>query len=89
MENNLMDFEKQKPITDEFRKNWDRVWATSKSCDGLPVEAVEMDQDRRYGTRLYRNGCPMLEETVTIQSEKPEKEERDAVVHSKHSIESI
>ena len=45
-----MDSEKQKPITDEYRKNWERIY---------------LQQEARKTERIFgviKNGCPILSE---------------------------
>jgi hypothetical protein len=61
-----MDFEQQKPITDEFRKGWERIyvqqevrkvpkdWPRDSSGNFLGIGTAPND-----GT-LYRGGCPIL-----------------------------
>ena len=48
----LMEFEQQKPITDEYRKNWERIY--------LQQEARKEKRIARADT--YFNGCPILSE---------------------------
>lgn len=56
-----MEFEQQKPITDEYRKNWDRIFGYGKSfvlcADG--TYAVSMNA---MHIESYSNGCPILSE---------------------------
>jgi len=47
-----MEFEQQKPITDEYRKNWERIY--------LQQEARKEKRIARADT--YFNGCPILSE---------------------------
>ena len=47
-----MDFEQQKPITDEFRKGWERIYVQQEVRKEKSVDSA--------GT--YKNGCPILSE---------------------------
>ena len=47
-----MDFEKQKPVTDEFRKGWKRIYSQQEARKEKSVDSA--------GT--YKNGCPILSE---------------------------
>jgi hypothetical protein len=47
-----MDFEQQKPITDDFRKGWERIYA--------PQEARKAKRSSIPDT--CPNGCPILSE---------------------------
>ena len=53
-----MDFEQQKPITDEYRAEWDRVFGY-----GRPIVHLS---DGRFAVSMnaitYPNGCPILSE---------------------------
>lgn len=58
-----MEFEQQKPITDEYRKGWERIYAQQEERKAMipytihgriapcPSQAVQ-----------YSNGCPILSE---------------------------
>jgi hypothetical protein len=45
----IMEFEKQKPINDEFRKNWERIYR-------------QQEERKSSDTHEYKNGCPILNE---------------------------
>ena len=48
----LMEFEQQKPITDEYRKGWERIYAQQ--------EARKAECSASVNT--YSSGCPILSE---------------------------
>jgi hypothetical protein len=55
-----MDFERQKPVTNEYRDGWDRIfgsllrmWSEMPGCEIVNVPA---------SNPTYPNGCPILEE---------------------------
>lgn len=51
-----MEFERQKPVSDEYRENWDRIFITGS---GTNIGAFRVDS----GTiQSYPNGCPILSE---------------------------
>ena len=43
-----MDAEHQKPVSEEFRRNWERIY--------------RQQEDRKEKSHTYQNGCPVLEE---------------------------
>ena len=50
-----MDFEQQKPITDEFRKGWERIYAQQEARKSQVLQfCTHMDPE------VYPNGCPIL-----------------------------
>ena len=64
-----MDSEKQKPITDEYRKNWERIYLQQEARKEMmtPVYLVSPEYESlRKATNTtepsYRNGCPILSE---------------------------
>ncbi len=52
-----MDFEKQKPVTDEYRENWERLFKKPVPLGQWPNHFTA------GGMRVYPNGCPILSET--------------------------
>ena len=54
-----MDFERQKPVSDEYRENWERVYATYDH--GRTWYNSNKDIQAGLG-RTYPNGCPILSE---------------------------
>jgi hypothetical protein len=71
-----MEFEKQKPITDDYRKGWERIYShwpvavcvQEKDCSCLvgTMHHSSCPADKRIrdvmADRSYRNGCPILSE---------------------------
>ena len=57
-----MDFEKQKPVTDEYRENWDRLYATFDH--GIAWHPVSANTMLGIDRSQYPNGCPILSETL-------------------------
>jgi hypothetical protein len=51
-----MEFEQQKPITDEYRENWQRIF---EMCDRPPIVG---NAGLSEFTATYPNGCPILSE---------------------------
>lgn len=47
-----MDFEQQKPITDEYRRGWERIYAQQEVRKAKRIASVD----------TYSNGCPILSE---------------------------
>lgn len=47
-----MEFEHQKPVTAQYRENWERIYAQQK----------ERKEKRSNCPDIYPNGCPILEE---------------------------
>ena len=56
-----MDFEQQKPITDEFRKGWERIYV-QQEVRKFVLNVYNCANDKSYpaGTLEYSNGCPIL-----------------------------
>ena len=51
-----MDFERQKPVTDEYRENWTRIY-------GFPIFFGPDIRLRNISIpETYLNGCPILTE---------------------------
>jgi hypothetical protein len=44
-----MDFERQKSVTDEFRRNWERIYR-------------QQEERKKEKQTTYPNGCPILTE---------------------------
>lgn len=49
-----MDFEKQKPVSDTYRSNYDKIFRKPD------VTAMERGRVVYLRENLYANGCPML-----------------------------
>ncbi len=54
-----MDFEHQKPVTDEYRENWERVYFQEHEEE---VKRTLREFNRNLDLLLYPNGCPILNE---------------------------
>jgi hypothetical protein len=48
----LMEFEQQKPITDEYRRGWERIYTQQEARKAQRGTSVD----------TYLNGCPILSE---------------------------
>jgi hypothetical protein len=61
-----MEFEKQKPIMDEYRRGWERIFAQqeARKSDKRAVQSPPAGRGRRAGEddQHYPNGCPILSE---------------------------
>ena len=61
-----MDFERQKPVTDEYRENFDKVFlfneraAIIQFCGNVSRVDAEISAAKELG--FYSNGCPILNE---------------------------
>ena len=63
-----MEFEKQKPISDEFREGWERIYAQQEARK-VPKDWPRDSRGNFLGIgiapndgKLYRGGCPILDE---------------------------
>ena len=65
-----MDFEKQKPITDEYRKGWERIWNPRTTQDIVHLYT------NRCPMQIYRNGCPVLSESEPEPRTGPQRDDR-------------
>ena len=64
-----MEFERQKPVTDEYREGWIRTFCNARIAEALTELDRIQAEDRAKGTpfhpdyfRVYPNGCPILNE---------------------------
>ncbi len=53
-----MEFERQKPVTDEYREGWERLF----SLHGLVLPSWVSQDNPEFVPANYPNGCPILEE---------------------------
>lgn len=61
-----MDFEKQKPVSDEYREAWERVFADPSKASDSEIAATAQYLVGNSGLKsmdgAYPNGCPVLPE---------------------------
>lgn len=59
-----MDFERQKPVTDEYRENFDVVFRATPPTKGqlATLGALASGAQRIVIASTYPNGCPILTE---------------------------
>ena len=71
-----MEFEKQKPITDEYRRGWDRIfgWSLVSNPGGM-THAEYAESLQNGGTMIYPNGCPILSESEPEPREGPQRDD--------------
>lgn len=64
-----MDFEKQKPVSDEYRENWEHIFrplldeAEATAPENVTAIVIGDEHGNVYAKRSYPNGCPMLNES--------------------------
>ncbi len=54
-----MDFERQKPVSDEYRENWERAYGIAVYRNGKNLGTFTSPAD---AFSAYENGCPILTE---------------------------
>ena len=59
-----MEFEQQKPITDEYRTNWERIYLQNHGTFSTPEAAHSMycQVASMLHGEFYKSGCPILSE---------------------------
>jgi endo-alpha-1,4-polygalactosaminidase (GH114 family) len=70
-----MDFERQKQVTDEYRDNWERVFAESAKQRFMEERINEAVHELTRLIRedmdvFYANGCPILEDECHENEDK-------------------
>lgn len=51
-----MTFERQKPVSEQYRENWERTFTKQATIYKERARAIEVP-------KYYDNGCPMIEES--------------------------
>ncbi len=57
-----MEFEQQKPITDEYRRGWNRVFGSVAQWSEQRTHNAPVVSSNLTSPTTYPNGCPILSE---------------------------
>jgi hypothetical protein len=58
-----MEFEHQKPVTDQYRDNWERTFGKVCICHKRYFCPDQDEAKCKFHQSMYPNGCPVIEES--------------------------